>query len=202
MRLRRRSAGLAPRACFASRPAGRLPLSQSCCQPLGLAYGHHCFDEARRDFDIDCIARTPQESHAARYPCSQRECAGCNWPPDSVCAVDPVRSSPEAVNRAGPASFASHAKHAPPDAPVSLLFARLPDPRGELSCACGVVQPAIFACVPSGRLSPCQTPERATIRLLRAFTVSGDWSGPIAAGVAQPASATVLRPLSVFPASL
>ncbi len=33
---------------------------------------------------------------------SQRECAGFNWPPLIVAAVEPVSISPEAVNRAGP----------------------------------------------------------------------------------------------------
>ena len=32
---------------------------------------------------------------------SQRECAGFNWPPLSIAAVEPVSSSPVAVSRAG-----------------------------------------------------------------------------------------------------
>jgi hypothetical protein len=33
---------------------------------------------------------------------SQRECAGFNWPPLSICASEPISISPEAVKRAGP----------------------------------------------------------------------------------------------------
>jgi hypothetical protein len=32
---------------------------------------------------------------------SQRECAGFNWPPLSISAVEPVSISPEAISRAG-----------------------------------------------------------------------------------------------------
>ena len=43
---------------------------------------------------------------------SQRECAGFNWPPLSIPAVEPVSSSPEAVNRTGPSSVTHPARFA------------------------------------------------------------------------------------------
>ena len=43
-----------------------------------------------------------QASHSGGSPMSQRECAGFNWPPLSIPAVEPVSISPVAVSRAGP----------------------------------------------------------------------------------------------------
>ena len=68
------------------------------------------FDEDRGCFGIDCIAVTAQSSHAGGSPISQRECAGFNWPPLSVPAVEPINISPEAVSRAGPVIAAACAK--------------------------------------------------------------------------------------------
>ena len=66
---------------------------------------------------------------------SQRECAGFNWPPLSIPAVEPVSISPSAVIRAGPVtSEAAVCKFAPPWRPS------LPTP--VLSVAFGVGHPA------------------------------------------------------------
>jgi hypothetical protein len=51
---------------------------------------HHRFDERRRDLRNDCIAVTPQESHAAGKPISQRGRAGFNTPRFSVATGDEV----------------------------------------------------------------------------------------------------------------
>ena len=64
------------------------------------------FNERSRCRDVDCIAVTPQESHAAGNPMSQRECAGFNWPPLSISAKQPVNTSPDAVRRMGPVMVA------------------------------------------------------------------------------------------------
>lgn len=37
---------------------------------------------------------------------SQRECAGLNWPPLAISAVEPIARAPETVSRAGPAAKA------------------------------------------------------------------------------------------------
>jgi hypothetical protein len=74
--------------------------------------GESRFDERRRDVRIDCIAVSPQESHAIGYPISQRECPGLNWPPESIPAIEPVSISPRAVKRIGP-HFAASADSAP-----------------------------------------------------------------------------------------
>ena len=55
-----------------------------------------------RDLRDDCVAVGAQASHAAGKPMSQRECAGFNWPPLSISAVEPISISPVAVSRAGP----------------------------------------------------------------------------------------------------
>jgi hypothetical protein len=55
---------------------------------------HDCRYEAfggRRD---DGIAVTAQSSHAGGSPMSQRECAGFNWPPPSIPAVEPISRCP------------------------------------------------------------------------------------------------------------
>lgn len=43
---------------------------------------------------------------------SQRECAGFNWPPFSVSAKEPIRSSPKTVSRAGPVRLGLHGSNA------------------------------------------------------------------------------------------
>lgn len=61
-------------------------------------------DEVRCVLRVNGIAVGAQLSHAAGIPISQRACPGLNWPPPSISAKEPVRNSPEAVNRAGPSS--------------------------------------------------------------------------------------------------
>ena len=69
---------------------------------------------------------------------SQRECAGFNWPPLSIAAQEPISSSPETVNRAGPVIRAICAS----DDPV--MFGVIIPPLAP-SDAVGVVQPAKIA---------------------------------------------------------
>jgi hypothetical protein len=101
---------------------------------------------------------------ASGNPCNQRECAGFNWPPASIPAVEPVSISPEAVSRAGPLPATGIGQ------PVKLTIAARSGPleriastiapsceRTPLSASAevGVGQPAILATSFSGRaLSP------------------------------------------------
>lgn len=66
-------------------------------------------DEGFRERGDDRVAVGAQASHAAGSPMSQRECAGFNWPPTVVAAVDPVSTSPVTVSRAGVARSGSPA---------------------------------------------------------------------------------------------
>jgi hypothetical protein len=73
----------------------------------------------------------------------------------------------------------------------------------------GVGQPASNACVPSGNAGPRNTPVLSESLALRAITVSADWFGSIAQGVAQPAifatcpkSTLTLRPSGVRPSAV
>jgi hypothetical protein len=52
------------------------------------------FDKFRRDFRHDCIAVSPQKSHATGYPMSQRECPGLNAPRFSVAEGEDVEIAP------------------------------------------------------------------------------------------------------------
>ncbi len=143
--------------------------------------GHHRsaavkgLDKFRRDLRDDRIAVGAQASHSGGSPMSQRECAGFNWPPLSIPAVEPVSISPVAVSRAGPVIAAVVCKFSPPSlpcvpAPVPLLLV-------------GVGQPARFACLGnwSNRCAP---------------SALGAMSAPLSfqsrvAGVVQPASCAV-----------
>ena len=64
-----------------------------------MGWSGSCFeigaDEFRRDLGIDCIAETPQESHAAGYPISQRLKSGFNTADFRVPAVDEFEVGPE-----------------------------------------------------------------------------------------------------------
>src|SRR5690606_13441706 len=68
------------------------------------------FDEGLGGLRDDRVAVGAQASHSGGSPMSQRECAGFNWPPLSIPAIEPVRISPEAVSREGPVIAAARAK--------------------------------------------------------------------------------------------
>lgn len=147
---------------------------------------HYRFDEARRDFGIDCIAADTKSAHAAGMPWSQRECSSVNGPPawtSGVSAIEPVRISPETVNwprSAVTCAAAPGNRSVPCDGP----------PFGP-SCAQGVGQPDRCAADPNGSAGPRYTPVDTDNLALRANTVSGGWSGSIAHGVGHPDNAAI-----------
>lgn len=137
---------------------------------------------------------------------SQRECAGFNWPPLSIPASEPVSISPEAVSRAGPTVCASTCSDViavrlapvPSLSPMRCFIARCASGDFPSSFATGVGQPAksttsfSVTCTlrPSGVLPSAVVP-------------SGGFCPPLGVvGVGHPASSTVLRLLSLFPAAL
>ena len=122
------------------------------------------FDEDLRGLRVDGVAVGAQASHSAGIPMIQRECAGFNWPPLSIPAVEPVSSSPVAVSRAGPAASVTvgvghpaSATICPSGLPVSHGLASF-TPRAA-SVTVGVGHPASHAVLPSsaliGTLSHC-----------------------------------------------
>ena len=61
---------------------------------------NHGFDEGLRKRRDNGVTIAAQSSHAVGNPISQRLCAGFNWPPFAIAAVEPVSTSPETVSRA------------------------------------------------------------------------------------------------------
>ncbi len=110
---------------------------------------------------------------------SQRECAGFNWPPLPISALEPVSSSPEAVSRAGPMFFVIDDRVWPrvplardPSPPLLSESAR----RGVGQLASGARCASIV-----GAVFPVLATERATY-------ASPDPPGSVAVGVPHPAS--------------
>jgi hypothetical protein len=97
---------------------------------------------------------------------SQRECAGFNWPPLSIPAVEPVSISPVAVSRAGCGLLRNISAIVATVAPRPCPFQLLPFSAISskfvcgLSLALGVGQPVSHAVRPSsafvGTLSHCE----------------------------------------------
>ena len=88
---------------------------------------------------------------------SQRECAGFNWPPLSVPAEEPVRSSPWLVSRMGPGVFsalsairwAASIMDVPVCAPRARFASGVSGEPRVASVVVGVGQPAIVTTVAS-----------------------------------------------------
>lgn len=59
---------------------------------------HICIYKDFGRFRVEGVAVGAQSSHSGGSDINQRECAGFNWPPLSIPAVEPVSISPEAVN--------------------------------------------------------------------------------------------------------
>jgi hypothetical protein len=124
---------------------------------------------------------------------SQRECAGFNWPELSIPASDPVSISPEAVKRTGPLRLDCWVSELPVIAGVIV------PPRSE-SVALGEVQALNFTACSS--VAACFLPS-AVAPVASIFSVETDRPPPLGVhGLGHAASATVLRLLSEFPASL
>jgi hypothetical protein len=154
---------------------------------LSRRHGVERFDERRGVRGDEAIAVTAQASHSGGSPMSQRECAGFNWPPLVVSAVEPICSSPEAVSRAGPANFADCTRHEHPCFVPWIAFCVFDLP--DTSCACGVGQPAIFAITCSDVIAVLFAPDpsRTPIRCFIARCASTDLLSSFATAVGHPA---------------
>lgn len=114
---------------------------------------------------------------------SQRECAGFNWPPLSIPAEEPISISPEAVSRAGCIGSVFQPSRSNTSGGITLAS------RGNCpiaNSACCSNDGAELLCLPLA----CFPIAEALVR------------SPLARGVAHVANSTVLRLLSLFPASL
>ena len=109
---------------------------------------------------------------------SQRECAGFNWPPASIPAEEPISSSPEAVNRAGPQIAAACAKSCG-------------EPLRKISDMAPSSVLTFFS--PSAARGVGQVASSTVLRLLSLFPAAlfPFCAGVPAIGVGQPASATI-----------